>query len=147
MKAVITGDIILKVSSSLWMKDLKSVLNAYGNEPKDWEIYRGDSFQLVLILLMLVIALLLKATIKQHKALDVRMAIGIGTIDYTSNKVTESNGSAFINSGECFGLKKQTLGIQTPWSGFDETFTIILQLVVLFADKWTTTSAEIIKKH
>jgi hypothetical protein len=29
------------------MKDLKSVLNAYGNEPKDWEIYRGDSFQLV----------------------------------------------------------------------------------------------------
>jgi hypothetical protein len=34
-----------KVSSSLWMKDLKSVLNAYGNEP-DWEIYRGDSFQL-----------------------------------------------------------------------------------------------------
>jgi hypothetical protein len=25
---------------------LKSVLNAYGNEP-DWEIYRGDSFQLV----------------------------------------------------------------------------------------------------
>jgi hypothetical protein len=48
---------------------------------------------------MLVIVLLLKATIKQHKALDVRMAIGIGTIDYTSNKVTESNGSAFINSG------------------------------------------------
>jgi hypothetical protein len=29
---------------------------------------------------------------------------------------------------------------------FDETFTIILQLVVLFADKWTTTSAEK-KKH
>jgi hypothetical protein len=37
------------------------------------------------------------------------------------------------------------LGIQTPWSGLTETFTIILQLVVLFADKWTTTSAEIIK--
>jgi hypothetical protein len=53
--------------------------------------------------------LLLKATIKQHKALDVRMAIGIGTIDYTSNKVTESNGSAFIR--ECFeGLKKTNFG-------------------------------------
>ena len=150
MKAVITGDIInsRKVSPSLWMKDLKSVLNAYGNEPKDWEIYRGDSFQLVVDPAdALEIALLLKAAIKQHKALDVRLAIGVGTIDYTSNKVTESNGSAFINSGECFeGLKKQTLGIQTPWSGFDETITIILQLVVLFADKWTTTSAEIIKK-
>jgi hypothetical protein len=32
---------------------------------------------------------------------------------------------AFINSGECFeGLKKQTLGIQTPWSDL----TRLLQL-------------------
>jgi hypothetical protein len=47
MKAV-TGDIINPERYLLlWMKDLKSVLNAYGNEPKDWEIYRGDSFQLV----------------------------------------------------------------------------------------------------
>ncbi|CAM3087684.1 transcriptional regulator [Flavobacterium frigoris] len=150
MKAVITGDIInsRKVASALWMEDLKDILNAHGNEPKDWEIYRGDSFQLLVNPIdVLEIALLIKATIKQHKALDVRMAIGVGTVDYTANKVTESNGAAFVNSGECFeGLKKQTLGIQTPWSGFDDAFTIILQLVVLFADNWTTTSAEIIKK-
>lgn len=150
MKAVITGDIInsRKVASALWMGDLKGILNAYGNEPKDWEIYRGDSFQLVVDPRdALEIALLIKATIKQYKALDVRMAIGVGTVDYTADKVTESNGNAFVNSGECFeGLKKQTLGIQTPWSEFDETFSIIFQLVVLFADNWTTTSAEIIKK-
>jgi hypothetical protein len=48
----------------------------------------------------LVIVLLLKATIKQHKALDVRMAIGIGTIDYTSNKVTESNGVLSLIQGD-----------------------------------------------
>jgi hypothetical protein len=71
----------------------------------------------------------------------------LGTIDYTSNKVTESNGVLSLIQGMFWRIKKQTLGIQTPWSGFDETFTIILQLVVLFADKWTTTSAEIIKKH
>jgi hypothetical protein len=150
MKAVITGDIInsRKVASALWMSDLKGILNAYGKEPKDWEIYRGDSFQLVVDTRdALEIALLIKATIKQYKALDVRMAIGVGTVDYTADKVTESNGNAFVNSGECFeGLKKQTLGIQTPWSEFDETFSIIFQLVVLFADNWTTTSAEIIKK-
>lgn len=150
MKAVITGDIInsRKVASALWMGDLKGILNAYGNEPKDWEIYRGDSFQLVVDPRdALEIALLIKATIKQNKALDVRMAIGVGTVDYTADKVTESNGNAFVNSGECFErLKKQTLGIQTPWSEFDETFLIIFQLVVLFADNWTTTSAEIIKK-
>ncbi|MEZ7507325.1 transcriptional regulator [Flavobacterium sp. Arc2] len=150
MKAVITGDIInsRKVASALWMEDLKGILNAYGNEPKDWEIYRGDSFQLVVDPRdALEIALLIKAAIKQHKVLDVRMAIGVGTVDYTADKVTESNGNAFVNSGECFeGLKKQTLGIQTPWSGFNETFTVIFQLVVLFADNWTPTSAEIIKK-
>lgn len=150
MKAVITGDIInsRKVASALWMGDLKGILNAYGNEPKDWEIYRGDSFQLVVDPRdALEIALLIKATIKQYKALDVRMAIGVSTVDYTADKITESNGNAFVNSGECFeGLKKQTLGIQTPWSEFDETFSIIFQLVVLFADNWTTTSAEIIKK-
>jgi hypothetical protein len=50
--------------------------------------------------------LLLKATIKQHKALDVRMAIGIGTIDYTSNKVTESNGVLSLIQGMFEGLKK-----------------------------------------
>ncbi|MEZ7497955.1 transcriptional regulator [Flavobacterium sp. Arc3] len=150
MKAVITGDIInsRKVASALWMEDLKGILNAYGNEPKDWEIYRGDSFQLVVDPRdALEIALLIKAAIKQNKVLDVRMAIGVGTVDYTADKVTESNGNAFVNSGECFeGLKKQTLGIQTPWSGFNETFTVIFQLVVLFADNWTPTSAEIIKK-
>jgi len=150
MKAVITGDIInsRKVASALWMEDLKDALKDYGEEPKDWEIYRGDSFQLLVNPAdALEVALLVKAAIKQHKTLDVRMAIGVGTVDYTADKVTESNGTAFVNSGECFdGLKKQTLALQTPWPAFDDTFRIILQLVVLFADNWTNTSAEIIKK-
>lgn len=150
MKAVITGDIInsRKVTSALWMDDLKVVLNTYGNEPKDWEIYRGDSFQLVVdAAVALEIAFVIKATIKQHKALDVRMAIGLGNIDYIADKVTESNGAAFVNSGECFeGLKKQTLGIQTPWTEFNATFSVIVPLVLLVADNWTSTSAEILKK-
>lgn len=150
MKAVITGDIInsRKVASALWMADLKAVLNSYGEEPKDWEIYRGDSFQLVVEAVdALDIAFIIKATVKQHKLLDVRMAIGIGTIDYKAHKVTESNGSAFVNSGECFeGLKKQTLGIQTPWPVFDKTFNLILKLTAMFSDSWTSISAQIIKE-
>ena len=70
MKAVITGDIInsRKVASALWMGDLKDILKDYGNEPKDWEIYRGDSFQLIINPVdALEIALLIKAAIKQHK--------------------------------------------------------------------------------
>ena len=150
MKAVITGDVInsRKVASGLWLDDLKQILNAYGSEPKDWEIYRGDSFQLVVAADdALEVAFILKATIKQHKALDVRMAIGVGSVDYSADKITESNGVAFINSGECFeSLKKQTLGIQTPWVEFNSAFEVIMPLVLLVADNWTSTSAEIFKK-
>lgn len=150
MKAVITGDIMhsRKVLSSVWLTDLKAVLKNYGNEPKDWEIYRGDSFQLLVLAEdALEIALLIKATIKQHKELDVRMAIGVGNVDYSADKITESNGTAFINSGECFeGLKKETLGIQTPWIEFNSTFEVILSFMLMIVDNWTSTSAEVIKK-
>lgn len=150
MKAVITGDIMhsRKVLSSVWLTDLKAVLKNYGNEPKDWEIYRGDSFQLLVPAEdALEIALLIKATIKQHKALDVRMAIGVGNVDYSADKITESNGTAFINSGECFeGLKKETLGIQTPWIEFNSIFEVILSFMLMIVDNWTSTSAEVIKK-
>jgi len=150
MKAVITGDVInsRKVASGLWLDDLKQILNAYGSEPKDWEIYRGDSFQLIVAADdALEVAFILKATIKQHKALDVRMAIGVGSVDYSADKITESNGVAFINSGECFeSLKKQTLGIKTPWVEFNSAFEVIIPLVLLVADNWTSTSAEIFKK-
>lgn len=150
MKAVITGDIInsRKVASGLWLEDLKKVLNVYGSEPKDWEIYRGDSFQLVLVAeKALEAVLIIKATIKQHKELDVRMAIGLGEMDYIADKITESNGSAFVNSGECFEeLKKQTLGIKTPWAAFNSSFNLLFSFVLMVADNWTSTSAEILKK-
>lgn len=150
MKAVITGDIInsRKVASGLWLEDLKQVLNTYGKEPKDWEIYRGDSFQLVLTAeKALEAAFIIKATIKQYKELDVRMAIGLGEMDYIAEKITESNGSAFINSGECFeDLKKQTLGIKTPWEDFNSSFNLLFSFVLMVADNWTSTSAEILKK-
>ena len=129
MIAIITGDIINSRSEdvNLWLPKLKEELNKIGKEPKYWEIYRGDSFQLQTTpMKALLIALNLKATIKQFKTLDVRMAIGIGTISYQVEKITESNGEAFINSGECFeNLKKQTLAIKSPWPAFDETINLI----------------------
>src|SRR5680860_726664 len=115
MIAIITGDIInsRNVDAQKWMPELKTVLNKYGSEPKTWEIYRGDSFQIeTLPIDALKAAILIKSTIKQFKALDVRLAIGIGEKTYESEKITESNGSAFVYSGEAFEkLKKQTLSI------------------------------------
>ena len=150
MKAVITGDIMgsRKLASAIWLPELKAVLSHYGSEPKDWEIYRGDSFQLLVPAEeALEITLCIKATIKQFKEIDVRMAIGVGAVDYLAEKITESNGGAFINSGECFeDLKKQTLGLKTPWEPMNATFAVVFPFMLMIADNWTSTSAEILKK-
>lgn len=149
MIAIITGDIINSrlVSPNKWMNKLKDVLKTVGKEPKDWEIYRGDSFQLrIQPKDALNLALIMKAAIRQFKGLDIRMAIGIGEIDFESEKITESNGSAFIRSGECFELlKKDSLAINSPWGHFDRTINIMLALASLTMDSWTPSSSEIIQ--
>ena len=148
MKAVITGDIInsRKTKTTAWLPLLKSILKQYGQTPKDWEIYRGDSFQLLLNAEdALDAAILIKATIKQIKSLDVRLAIGIGEVNYHAKKVTEANGTAFVLSGECFdALKKQTLAIKTASLEINQTINLLLEIVGSLMDKWTTTSSEII---
>lgn len=149
MTSVITGDIINSRESTPndWLKVLKSVLNRYGQAPKHWQIYRGDSFQLETTPeKALEAAILIKATIKQFKNLDARLAIGIGDKTYISEKITESNGDAFVNSGECFeSLKKTTLGIKSPFEAFDKSMNIMLDLALLTINNWTTTTAKTIK--
>ena len=149
MIAIITGDIInsRNVDTQKWMPELKTMLNTYGSEPKTWEIYRGDSFQIeTLPKDALKAAILIKSTIKQFKALDVRLAIGIGEKTYESEKITESNGSAFVYSGEAFEkLKKQTLSIQSIWEDFNQTMNLMFDLASLTMDSWTPTSCLIIK--
>lgn len=149
MIAIITGDIINSrdVKVQQWMPALKSVLNQYGTEPKNWEIYRGDSFQIEVSPDKALKAVIhIKSTIKQFKSLDVRMAIGIGEKTYQSKKVTESNGSAFVHSGECFeNLKKQTLAIQTTWKDFNQSMNLLFDFASLTMNNWTPNSSLIIK--
>ena len=149
MVAIITGDIInsRQIGAKQWLPELKKVLNIYGEEPKTWEIYRGDSFQIETNPQdALRLAILIKSAIKQFKTLDVRLAIGIGEKTYESDKITESNGSAFIYSGNSFEkLKKQTLVIQTAWNDFDNTINVMCDLASLTMDAWSPTSALIVK--
>lgn len=141
MIAILTGDI--KNSSehkaNKWLPLLKDSLAKYGKEPKDWEIYRGDSFQLQTTPEdALEAAVYIKASIKQIRHLDVRIGIGLGKKDYDAPKVTESNGPAFVNSGACFeNLKKQNLGIRTSSEKFDEQINLLLELALLTMDDWT----------
>lgn len=149
MIAVITGDIINSQQGETehWIDILKNTLNQYGSEPEKWKIYRGDSFQLSLKPeKALLAALHIKATIRQTKTHDVRLAIGIGEEKYSSSKITESNGSAYVNSGECFeNLKKQTLAIKSNKKQLDQSLNIMFSLSLLTADNWSSTVSEVIR--
>lgn len=147
MIAVITGDIVgsRKVEAHIWLSKLKEILFKYGTAPSDWEIYRGDSFQLKLKAEQAFEAVLfLKSKFKQFTNLDVRIAIGIGSMNHDAQHITESNGEAFINSGECFENMKGILGIQTPWNDCNETLSLIFNLASSLMSQWTPVSSKII---
>ena len=151
MIAVITGDVInsKKNAPRIWLTPLKKELNSIGKTPKIWEIYRGDSFQVVINKAedALLVAMKLKASLKAVKGINVRMAIGIGKRTYNAAKVTESNGSAFVNSGEKFEMlkqQKQNLAIKSDFEQFDEEINLYLKLALIAMNNWTVNTAEIV---
>lgn len=147
-KAIITGDIVnsRSVTPENWLPGLKSILNAVGKEPTVWEVFRGDSFQVETSAKdALLLALKLKASVKMNREIDVRMSIGIGTIDYKAGKITESSGTAFTFSGDNFDKKNvQNLILKSGDENFDATFDVILKLISHIADDWKPATAETI---
>lgn len=162
MIAVITGDIIASrkvVNQDKWLLPLKTLFSTWGDSPKDWKLDRGDFFQVeikhvehVLINALKIKALIKKVTPlddrKKISTIDVRLVIGIGEKTYAGESISESNGTAFIHSGEKFDLLKKeniTLGVKTPWQDFDEEINLYLKLAGTFMDKWSVSSAELVQ--
>jgi len=150
MIGIITGDIVnsRKLSSKIWMDGLKKLLNNFGKNPAEWDIYRGDEFQLEVKNPeeALIVALRIKSYFKTMK-LDVRMSIGFGDMTYKAKKISESNGIAFIRSGELFEtLKKQkiNLAINSGNDAFDAEINLMLRLSLTFMDNWLAQSAEFV---
>jgi len=149
MVAVITGDIVnsRENKSEDWLSSLKHALSCYGNSPKDWEIYRGDAFQLKTSLeKSLEACLYIKACIKVHASLDVRMAIGIGNTQDSASKVTEEQGEAFYRSGQCFeNLKTNNLAIETGNKDYNRVLNLLFELGLMTFNSWTSTDAKTLK--
>jgi hypothetical protein len=150
MIVILTGDIInsRKLPSKKWIDDLKAMFQLFGKTPNDWEIYRGDEFQLEIKNPehALLIAFQIKSFFKSVN-LDVRMSLGFGDKTYKARKITESNGSAFVRSGELFEtLKKQklNLALSTGDIALDEEINLLLRLSMAFMDNWLQQSAEFI---
>ena len=150
MIAIITGDIIDSASypSSEWIGNLKDYFNRFGPSPMQWEIYRGDEFQLkVTSESALLAAIQIKALLKSVKGLDVRMGIGIGLETYKGTGVSESSGSAHQRSGRKFESLKESkvnLSIATGSESHDLTLNLMLRLALDFMDNWSVVSAEIV---
>src|SRR5665811_1923090 len=82
MIAIITGDIVNSENYEVseWLGILKKYLSNFGESPTDWDVYRGDEFQLKIPREeVLEAAIHIKALLKTIKGLDVRMGIGLGT--------------------------------------------------------------------
>lgn len=159
MIGVITGDIVASHKMGdrkLWLNKLKEILttlnkdNLYSNV--QWEIFRGDSFQLRVEdpARALLITLIIRSGMRAIKAftdmdMDVRLAIGIGLENYTGDTISESDGSAYRNSGqELDKIKDQTrIALRSPWQELDEEMHVSFALADVIINGWTYKSAEI----
>src|SRR5690606_32355369 len=136
MIAIITGDIINsdRYAASEWMEILKKYLGRQGETPGDWEIYRGDEFQIrTTPARALPMAIQIKALIKSIKNLDVRMGIGLGSETFVGSSVSQSNGKAYQRSGRIFETLKEhklNLAIVTGDDDKDDTFNLMLKLAL-----------------
>lgn len=150
MEAIITGDIINSedYKASEWLGTLKNYFSELGESPTDWEVYRGDEFQLrVPLEKALEVAIHIKALMKSIKGLDVRMGIGIGKVTFVGTGVSESNGPAYQLSGRTFEALKENkinLTIATGKKFYDRTLNLMIKLALDFIDDWSPVSAEIV---
>ncbi len=151
MIAVINGDIVASRKlgePEKWLTPLKQLLTKWGKTPQQWELVRGDFFQLEIEKPEEALhkAFAIKALIKKIEIIDVRMAIGIGKKTFSGKRISESNGPAFVHAGEKFEtLKKDkvNLAIQSSWPEFDDEINRYLRLAGGIMDSWSKPSAEL----
>ncbi len=168
--AVITGDVV--GSSKMKAEERKKLLNVLkssfarldeilGDEfiYFPFEIFRGDSFQGVLSKpeLALKTAILIRAGIRNgiktrvKDAVDARIAIGIGTIDFLpTEKGGEGDGEAYRNSGLLLDDKKkshQRIFIKTPWENINDELTTEFFLLDAIVSRWTNQQVEIVFEY
>ena len=151
MIGIITADLInsRKVPAAQWMQELKKELKQWGKEGTDWEIYRGDSFQLRIKEpeQLLFVAIFLKAAIKSMAPLDIRMGLGVGEENFISDRLLENNGTAYVYSGEIFeALEKEQQGImfKSENKELNEEINLMLRLALTIMDDWSINSAKIV---
>lgn len=157
IKGVITGDLVnsTKIARE-WRQTVVDALNECVSDfisitPIKIEMYRGDSFQLVIdhaeqtLSVAIALRAKLRASTPMEKNIwDARLSIGIGNIYFETENIVTSDGEAFRLSGRAFdNIGKKRLCISTPWTEFNA----MMELNTKFADElissWTARQAKI----
>ncbi|WP_405198778.1 hypothetical protein [Christiangramia sp. LLG6405-1] len=167
MFAVITADLLnsTKYSAEL-LTEVLDIINAeiegieieYKNSK--FELYRGDSIQGVIEpVSSFRSALRIKTAVNKLRSqeaidsnsyrieADLRISIGIGTIEFKRESILESNGEAFQFSGRTLDEMKKTGRKMTLKTGIEEINNEFDNAFLLFdtiTDKWSSASAEVI---
>jgi len=159
--AVITGDLInsSKLSPKDWdrlhaiMKESSRILRESfkGIVPLDVDIFRGDSWQMLVVepAKSLRLSLFYRAMIHAKMAipnLDTRMAIAVGNIDaIPETRVSEGHGEAYHLSGEALDRlnksKATNMSFVHKKDEIAEIFDVIVQLIDAIATRWTDKQA------
>ena len=164
--AVVTGDIVGSTKFAVSQRgNLLEVLKAsfatiekiFPNTIRSpFEIYRGDSFQGVLSKPenALPAAVVIRASLrwrfetkKRRKALDARIAVGIGSIDFfPDGRGTEGDGEAFRLSGPILDNMKgdRRLLIRTPSKSLDAELDTECALLDAVINRWSGEQARAI---
>lgn len=166
VQGVITGDIVdsTKVESNKRtellsaIKDMTADINQYIDNSVKIEIYRGDSFQIIIPnpLEALRIAVLTRLGLqcrtpdtknkKRQENWDARISLGIGSISFNSSTIVESDGEAFRNSGREFDLlgKNERMAVSTPWTEINEELKVSTKFADILISNWSYSQAEVV---
>lgn len=146
--AIITGDLVdsRMVDSTIWLPVLEDTLGKYSVK---YDIFRGDSFQAELDLTTCLERIFyIKARLKSIGNIDVRIGLGIGSIEYNNDHIKNSTGESFIYSGKAFDfLKKELFAVKTAYEEWDILTNTMLLLAVELASKWTVNMAETVAAY
>lgn len=152
--AVLTADLVdstMMEAGGLeeMMKEVaQDIERHYFKKKKTFEFFRGDSFQAIIpIEMALPVALQWRAGVLGWlPSLDIRIAIGIGTVAHRADKLSLSNGSAFVNSGQLLDQLKETDDYRIAFSTGQPVLDNLLLTNAILAEqlinRWKAAGAE-----
>ncbi len=155
IKGVITGDLVNSSHIAIeWRQTVMDASNACVKDfssltPIKMEMYRGDSFQVVVDNpeLALSVAIALRAKLKastpdKSEVWDARLSLGIGDISFASGNILTRDGEAFRLSGRAFdNIGKKRLCISTPWAELDNDLDLVTRFADSIVSGWTEKQA------